>query len=217
MSTEATNPYEPPQELVAGTAVAGDTGLVRDGETLSVKYQMGVEEYVEIGVYLVTHTENERQNYYTSWALRFLMGLVALLTGIRLMGSGKPDLVIASIAFGVLCFIYTLLHPLRYRSRLRRRMSNLLAEGRNAGMIGDWRIIFSPARLSVFTPLVESHYCWEAIERVESTPDAVYIYTGAVDAVFVPRRAFVHETEMGELVEVVRSRAGLPMAPPPAR
>jgi hypothetical protein len=67
-------------------------------------------------------------------------------------------------------------------------------------------VVISPARLSVYAPLVESHYRWPVIERVERTPEAVLVYISAVSAVLLPLRAFRNEADVAATEQLLRER-----------
>ena len=55
-------------------------------------------------------------------------------------------------------------------------------------------------------PLVESHYHWYAIERIDRSAEAIYAYVSAMSAIIIPVRAFKSTAEMDAFHAVLTER-----------
>jgi hypothetical protein len=207
MTTTSPNPYEPSREPVLAALAPAGSGLMRDGETLSVAYEVGVEDLVALNLHHYSRSPLSRRAYYRAWFSVPFAILVLVVSLWVIQGGGDLEvlalyLFVALIPVGV----YLVYYPMRYPALIRRNTRRVYAEGRNAAMYGVWRVVIAPQRLSVLMPLVESRYQWAALERVERSENAIYLYVGAASAVFIPARAFNNVQEMDEVERVLRAR-----------
>jgi protein-S-isoprenylcysteine O-methyltransferase Ste14 len=206
MTTASPNPYEPSREPVLAALAPTGSGLMRDGETLSVAYEVSMEELVQFSLYHLTNSPAERRKYYRNVLTVPVFSIIGFLGPAFVLRYDLWDSLPLNICVGVLLIILSFVYPLRYRSRFEHTIRKLYSEGRNAAISGVWRIVNSPARLSVFMPLVETHYQWPAVERVVRTERALYVYVTAVEAIIVPLRAFGNVQESGEFEAAVKAR-----------
>jgi hypothetical protein len=149
-----------------------------------------------------------RRNFYLAWIGLPVVCLLGALIGLLAFSADGSDtmlpVAVVAIVSGLLISIF---YPARYRSMLERNVRRMYSEGSHTATCGRWRLIISKARLSLFMPLVESHYQWQAVERIERTPQALYIYITAVSAVPIPARAFATASELDEIEQAIRARA----------
>ena len=150
------NPYESPisAELVLPSSFDPDAGLVREGQTWTLHYQLQRDDFVALGL---LHWEKSRtqRSAQIKWAL-YWMALVALVAIVPLAISGVdlPRLwlpMLASAAF-VLAIILLSLQPRRLRRAIRKQYERLYAEGSNQALFGAYRAIITPARLIACRP-----------------------------------------------------------------
>ncbi len=66
----------------------------------------------------------------------------------------------------------------------------MIREGRNRILFGKQRVTLSPDGITKSGELDETRIAWPAVERVIKDREHVFIYTSALTAFIVPRRAF---------------------------
>ena len=76
------------------------------------------------------------------------------------------------------------------RRQVPKVIAKMVKEGENLRTLCAHEVTLTPKDITDATEFGHSTTIWRAIERIAATPDHVFIYTGATDAVIVPRRAF---------------------------
>jgi hypothetical protein len=82
-----------------------------------------------------------------------------------------------------------LYHPLVYHS-LRSIPTRMQEEGRNRGVFGPHKISLHEKELVETSEAGEGRWWWSAVERVVQDQNYIYIYTTAISAHVIPKRAF---------------------------
>ena len=202
------NPYEPSREPTQATLLPGGTGLMRDGETLSVGYDVFLEDLIQSSLWYTRRSPVYRRNFYRGW-LGMTFVLLALFSfPLPILASLNRWDYLYLIAIGWLgALVFFIIYPLRYQAILERNIRQQLNQGSNAAVCGPWRIVIQPERFSTFAPLVDSHYRWQAIDKIERTPGYLLVYITSLSAVVIPARAFHSTAEMEELYAVLMERS----------
>ena len=97
-------------------------------------------------------------------------------------------------------------YPRRVEAMARRSTQKLYAEGRNAGMLGPTTVTIEAEWLSEASSEREVRTRWRAVERMDQTPQYLFLYVTGFSAVIVPRRAFANPGEQDAFIELARSR-----------
>jgi hypothetical protein len=100
--------------------------------------------------------------------------------------------------------LYVLYFPGAYRHRLRKIVAGMVGEGQNRGLFSRHRVTISPEGVADASEHGQSSTAWRAVERVAAADEHVYIYTSALGAVIVPRRAFAGPSQFEEFVRTAR-------------
>lgn len=205
------NPYESPipAELALSPSFDPNAGLVREGETWTLHYCLERDDFIAWGL---LHWEKSRAQRWAQlkWALYWMLVLsLVLLVPLALSGVDFQRLLFPMLlaAAFVLVVILLSLQRSRMRRAIRRQYERLYAEGSNQALFGAYRAIITPARLIISGPLIETHYRWEAIERIERTQEYIVLYVSALNGVLLPLRAFHDPAQCAELIALIESRA----------
>ena len=103
-------------------------------------------------------------------------------------------------------FAWWQFYPRRVEAMARRSTQKLYAEGRNAGMLGPTTVTIEPEWLSEASSEREVRTRWRSVERMDETPDYVFLYVTGFSAVIVPRRAFVSPADQDAFLALARAR-----------
>ncbi len=106
------------------------------------------------------------------------------------------------------CFVpvWLLGFPWFYRHQLRRGAERMMGEGANHAQLARQRVTITPEEIVAASELGRSSTSWRAVERVAATADHVFVYTSALGAVVVPRRAFAGTGEFEDFVRTAQER-----------
>jgi hypothetical protein len=88
------------------------------------------------------------------------------------------------------------------RRRVEKALRKMLAEGSNKQLLGEHELELTETGLVERTGYAEVTFLWQAVERLGLTPDYIFIFTGAISGIIVPRAGVVegnHEELEGEL------------------
>lgn len=119
-----------------------------------------------------------------------LLALVLLLTSSFL--EFTPLAWLIGIGFII---AWILLEPRFHRSELRKMAGSFLREGTNKGVTGKRTFTLQAESVTETTDASESRTRWDCVEQIVKTDDYIFIYTSAVTAYVIPRRAFDTEAE----------------------
>ena len=90
---------------------------------------------------------------------------------------------------------------------VRRAIRQLLREERpDKGQLGRHRLVLGEDGLSESTAVGESRTTWAGVDRVEQSPDYIFIYTTPSAAYVIPRRAFKDPQQAEAFLQLSRSR-----------
>jgi len=92
--------------------------------------------------------------------------------------------------------------PLAYRWKLRKIIAAMLAEGKSRSLFTRHRVSLSPDGVTDSTEFGQNSAKWGAVERVVGNDDYAFIYTNALAAAIVPRRAFASASDFEEFIKL---------------
>lgn len=81
---------------------------------------------------------------------------------------------------------------------LRMKVVKLVQKTHNRSLIGLRRVTISPQYVVWSSPATQNAARWTGVERVHVEQDCLYIFITAIDAIFLPRRAFNSEQHFRE-------------------
>ena len=101
--------------------------------------------------------------------------------------------------------IHLAVFPWWYRRKLRKIVAGMVGEGGNRGLFNLHVVTISPVSVTESSELGQASTAWRAVERVAAADEHAYIYTSALAAIIVPRRAFAGPSEFEQFVQSARN------------
>jgi hypothetical protein len=83
-------------------------------------------------------------------------------------------------------------------------LGSTISGKRNKGVIGWHKITLQEAKLVETTAVNESHAEWFGVDRIEETPNYLFIYVTPTNAHVIPKRAFRSPEEAGKFVRLAK-------------
>jgi hypothetical protein len=93
----------------------------------------------------------------------------------------------------VILLFWFAVFPRRLELMQRRFTERTYQSGKNAGLLGPHTVELTDEGVVERTPVRELKVKWEAVEKVASSPEHLFLWTSAFSALIVPRRAFADE------------------------
>jgi hypothetical protein len=112
-----------------------------------------------------------------------------------------------AIAFLVLGPVWIAWWPARSRQIYRKQALAMYREGQNPMFEGSHVLRLEDAGLVATTPKAEARLALTSVQRIVDTPDYVFVYVGAMQALIVPRRRVVRG-DVDIFVQQLRNRLG---------
>ena len=174
---------------------------------MTADYELTKDDLSAFNLYHHRHSPTARRQYLRSW-FSFPVVWLLVCTGIWHLADrarGTPlrtflDL-LPLFSGGPLYFLY---FPWAYRRKLRKIVDGMVSEGQNRGLFSRHRVAISPETVTDSGEHGQTSTAWRGVERVVTADEYAYIYTNALAAVIIPRRAFAGPSEFEEFVRTAR-------------
>ncbi len=165
----------------------------------SVEVQLTVDDLTEFQHYHLHHSPLIRKH---SKRINILLAILAAFVVIYLQlawwRGGHNDDVILTVGLLNLVILAALLIRRTYYRRAAWSLKRLLGEGQNRLTYQKHRFTIDSKDMRIEHDAGHSATQWFAVEKVVTTPTAIYIYVSAVSAHILPRRAFANDIAFDE-------------------
>ena len=185
----------------------------------TVEYELTKDDWSAFNFYHHFHSPTARRQYIRGWFSTVLAVLLIWL-GFSLIGSlnspnpGSTFVALLPLLSGVpICLLW---FPWAYRRKVGKIVDGMIGEGRNRTLLGKQRVVISTEGITKSSDFDRTTIAWSGIERVIKDKARAYVYTSALTAIIVPRRAFRDEIAFDEFVSNAmryhdEADAGLPL------
>lgn len=146
----------------------------------------------------------QRQMTHFVIAALFPVSLIGffLFFGGRLLSGTTVILVFIALAGALLLYFF---YPDGLEQRVRTLTERLYNEGKNAAMKERKAITVSAGGITYLSGLSEGKIDWRLIEKVVTVEERLFLYTGSMSAIIVPKRAFVSDSEWNTFLATVHT------------
>jgi cbb3-type cytochrome oxidase subunit 3 len=174
---------------------------------MTAEYEITKEDLSAFNLYHHRHSPTARRQYLRSWFVPAFIWLF-VCTGIWYLADRERGTPLRTFLDLLPLFsgipLYLLYFPWAYRRKLRKIVAGMVSEGQNRGLFSRHRVTISADGVTDSSELGQTSTAWRAVERVAAAEEHAYIYTNALAAVIVPRRAFAAPSEFEEFVRTAR-------------
>jgi hypothetical protein len=170
---------------------------------MTAEYEITKKDLSAFNLYHHRHSPTARRHYLRSW---FVPPVVWLLVcaGIWYLADRERGTPLRTFLDLLPLFsgvpLYLLYFPWAYRRKLRKIVAGMVSEGQNRGLFGRHRVAISEGGITESGEFGQTSTAWRAVERVARNSDYAFVYTNALAAIIIPRRAFAAPTEFEEFV-----------------
>ena len=157
---------------------------------MKIQYENTLKDLVTFSMY---HLENSPSFRKTCISLQLVFPIALFLLLL-------PSFIKSSVTEGItlilpLILLWIYFVPKYLKWKVKKQSSKFYREVENKGLIGKHEIIITLNELIEKTEYCETKTIWEAVEKVISTKESLYIYISAVTAHVIPKNYFLdHST-----------------------
>jgi YcxB-like protein len=164
--------------------------------TLTAEYELTKEDWSAFNFYHHFHSPTARRQYRRAWFFSVVLVLVlclviSVLASLNSPRPGSTFVALLPLYSGVLFCLFWF--PWVYRRKVRKIVAGMIGEGRNRTLLGRQRVTISPEGISRSSDFDQSTISWSGIEQVVKDKNYAFVYTSALSAIIVPRRAFADD------------------------
>jgi YcxB-like protein len=191
MTALTANPYASLVAELDPSLISADVAVGAEG--WAIDYEMTPEDLAAFNFVAATTSQAKRKSSRAVRVMGMLAGVVPLFWIMALLKMAPvTSFMGAALGFAVLISLFgSLLGFVRvYFSTLDRQQLELFGHPENANALGRRRIWIAPGGVHELTPTSQSMTRWQGVTRIESRPEALYLFTAGFSASIVPRRAF---------------------------
>jgi len=160
---------------------------------MTAEYELTKDDWSAFNLYHHFHSPTARRQYRRAWVSSVLIVLLVCL-GISVLASlNSPNPLSTFMALLPLFSAVVLAipwFPWVYRRKLKRIVAGMIGEGRNRTLLGRQRVTISREFITRSGDFDQTTVRWSAVERVIKDKNHAFVYTSALTAIIVPRRAF---------------------------
>lgn len=176
---------------------------------MTAEFEITKDDLIAFNLHHHHHSPTARRQYLLSWFVPAFIWLF-VCTGLWHLADRERGTPLRTFLDLLPLFsgvpIYLLYFPWAYRRKLRKIIDGMVGEGQNRGLLGHRRVTISSEGITESGEHGQTSTAWRAVERVSVTDEHAYIYTNALAAVIVPRRAFAGPSQFEEFVRLASAR-----------
>jgi YcxB-like protein len=191
---------------ISRTTAASQRSVASEGTPLEVDYEITRDDLYAFqwrAVFESARSRRARRTAYLLWLLAIL--LFAIVPAI-----GPDGVTLSRVSFTFIAtslLVALLLQWCLERWLVRHAIRQLLASERpNRGQLGRHRLILGDDGLTESTVVGEARTRWAGVDRIEQSPDYIYIYTSPAAAHIVPKRAFPNSEQADAFYRLSQAR-----------
>jgi hypothetical protein len=167
---------------------------------MEIGYEVTLDDLIAFTLYHHEHSPAMRRSLLF---LRFKLPMVGLL--IFFLPPWSLDSILGGmVLFPLFYILWIFCIPFFYRYGIKMRTRNLHREGSNKGILGQHHIDLSPVSVTERTEFGEQITRWDAVERIVSTANYIFIYIGSMSGHVIPKRAFLNEDAAQQFLHQAR-------------
>jgi len=165
------------------------------------EYALTEDDYLEFNKHFQRTSTSQQRAHAIN---RFGLPIICAMLGFYLQHAFEGTMFWVSIGVLVVVSLIWLMGYTRLvlQPMMRRMIRNLKKEGRLP--FGEIEIVtFNDSHIHKATSVGERTVAYTAVERVDSTTNATYIYIGSMEALIMPHRIFESDQQRADLLRFI--------------
>jgi hypothetical protein len=167
---------------------------------VEIEFELTLDDRLRFSEYHAEHSPSIRRSRFMYTGFSVVVFLVVGAWMYSELHSASVLVIFGMLALGSIWFC-----PWNWNRIMREKTRRLYMEGTREAVPQHYRIRMDADGLHISTDKGDSVIKWSAIERIVTSDAGLYLYTGAVDAISIPRRAFHGPDELERFADEVRA------------
>jgi hypothetical protein len=173
----------------------------QENRYMELKYSLTKQDYIDFNINYMSYSKSTKRMLL----IQRLIGPVIFLVIPFLNSSPKSD-PFSFVIFTILSILWVIFFDKIIRKDMKRRVSKVLAEGNNKGMLGEHTLILDKDGVLEITTHNESKTKWDAIEDIIESENHIFIFFSSMAGYIVPLRVFKSSNEKDIFLETLYSK-----------
>ncbi len=179
---------------------------------MNIEYEINVDDCLALNRHLIKNSFFMRRAIRKGqawWTMGPLVGGV-LLAAYKRVPLEKSRIILAAIFLFLSVPMY-FLYPVYFRFHNERFIRNFCRSEKNKGVIGKHFFSVSEDAIIDKTDHNDATIPWQSVDRIESTEDHTFVFTGELTAHIIPRHSILdgqYDAFVKKLMEIFRRQKG---------
>lgn len=173
---------------------------------MKIEYNLIKDDYIEFNMHYIDTSRTVKR---TLLIQQYGVGLVFLIIPYFFSKLVGTPMTLSYIVYGAVFLAWILYYPRYFISVTKRRIIKMIDENGDSSIYGMQSIALTETGIEQESNTGESRTSWSGIERIDETPEYIYIYIGTMNAYLVPNRAFDDDAQRAEFLKILREKTGL--------
>lgn len=174
---------------------------------LHLNYTIEANDYVQYYTYMYWDDKKRKKIRLRNTAKQIAYNI--LFCGILFYSSfagrnNKYIILISSLIFAI-----TLLSFIGGKNALRTEALKVANDEDNASIFTNYNLVVSNDEIIIKTSFLESKYYWKAFIKKIEIEDYYFLFTNTLQAVLIPKRAFINDTEQAAFDKILTQNLSL--------
>lgn len=172
---------------------------------MKFEYELNKQDLIDFNLFHITYSKLTRRSFFLQ---RYILSLSFLILPFILKNFTNMPLGYWLVIFILLYLYWVAFYPKRLKKIVSRRISKMLAEGKNKSVVGAHNLTISEDGIVDRSEHSEAKTQFGAIENILEDKEHIFIYVSADTAHIIPTRIFENEAQKNEFLGFLRQRVG---------
>jgi hypothetical protein len=167
-------------------------------DPLTAEFEIMKDDLCAFNLYHQRHSPTARRQYLRIWFVPAFIWLL-VCSGIWYLADRDRNTPLRTFLDLIPLFsgvpMYLIYFPWAYRRKLRKHIADMVGEGLNRRLFSHHCVTITADGVSDTGEFGLTSTNWRAVEKIPATEEHAYIYTNALSAIIIPRRAFTSPSE----------------------
>jgi len=170
---------------------------------MNFEYELNKQDLIDFNLFHITYSKLTRRSYFIQ---RYILSLSFLVLPFLLRQFTNMSLGYWLVVFILLYLYWVVFYPKRLKKIVSRKISKMLAEGKNKSVVGTHNLVISENGIVDRSEHSEAKTQFSAIENIVEDKEHIFIYVNANSAHIIPIRIFENEDQKKELLTFLRQK-----------
>ena len=152
---------------------------------MELNYKLTEEDYIDFNVF---HAKNSKAVQKQVTIQRILVPVIYLVLAILVSVVMDIQFFLIFIPVLIVNILWFIFYPAYFYRLIKRNSTKMMREGKNVGVLGAHRMIFTEDGLREISPKGEMSISWSGIETFGEDHAGFYLYNSGMSALIIPKK-----------------------------